>query len=142
MVNLPQRHLKYFDLDYTDTLIKLPSNTIFQIKYTFVISISMLFLVKMFVLLQGTLPSNQRHTSYKPMCAGVTISYIVIAMCQFPLAIVGFWAYGNKASKFSFIELNGILMSWDMHHIIHDVCIKQVYVWEYGLKLHDYTILI
>lgn len=46
--------------------------------------------------IQGTLPSNQRHTSYKPMCAGVTISYIVIAMCQFPLAIVGFWAYGNK----------------------------------------------
>ncbi|XP_050262751.1 lysine histidine transporter-like 8 [Quercus robur] len=46
--------------------------------------------------IQGTLPSNQRHTSYKPMCAGVTISYIVIAMCQFSLAIVGFWAYGNK----------------------------------------------
>ncbi|KAL4616408.1 hypothetical protein ACB092_07G196900 [Castanea dentata] len=46
--------------------------------------------------IQGTLPSSPKQTSYKPMCTGVTISYIVIAMCQYPLAIGGFWAYGNK----------------------------------------------
>ena len=42
------------------------------------------------------------------MCRAATISCIVIAMSQFPLAIVGFWAYGNKASTFSFIELDEI----------------------------------
>ena len=42
------------------------------------------------------------------MYKAVTISYIVIAMSQFPLTIVGFWAYGNKASTFSFIELDEI----------------------------------
>lgn len=29
------------------------------------------------------------------MRRGVSISYVLIAMCVFPLAIVGFWAYGN-----------------------------------------------
>ncbi|GMY05340.1 lysine histidine transporter-like 8 [Fagus crenata] len=46
--------------------------------------------------IQGTLPSSPKQTSYKPMCKGVTISYIVIAICQFALAIGGFWAYGNQ----------------------------------------------
>ncbi|XP_030942078.1 lysine histidine transporter-like 7 [Quercus lobata] len=55
--------------------------------------------------IQGTLPSDQNQTSYKPMCKAVTISYIVIAMSQFPLAIVGFWAYGNK------VPFNGGLLS-------------------------------
>ncbi|KAM3695764.1 hypothetical protein ACJW31_07G158400 [Castanea mollissima] len=55
--------------------------------------------------IQGTLPSDQNQTSYKPMCRAVTISYIVIAMSQFPLAIVGFWAYGNK------VPFNGGLFS-------------------------------
>uniref|UniRef100_A0A7N2N2X8 Amino acid transporter transmembrane domain-containing protein n=1 Tax=Quercus lobata TaxID=97700 RepID=A0A7N2N2X8_QUELO len=45
--------------------------------------------------IQGTLPSSPKQTSYKSMCTGVTISHIVIAMCQYPLAIGGFWAYGN-----------------------------------------------
>nr|POF22521.1 lysine histidine transporter-like 8 [Quercus suber] len=48
--------------------------------------------------IQGTLPSSPKQTSYKSMCTGVTISYIVIAMCQYPLAIAGFWAYGNKVA--------------------------------------------
>ncbi|WJX45009.1 hypothetical protein P8452_31925 [Trifolium repens] len=46
--------------------------------------------------IQGTLPSNFRETSKEPMRRGVIISYILIAMCLFPLAIAGFWAYGNQ----------------------------------------------
>ncbi|KAM4099397.1 hypothetical protein ACJW30_07G156100 [Castanea mollissima] len=55
--------------------------------------------------IHGTLPSDENQTSYKPMCRAVTISYIVIAMSQFPLAIVGFWANGNK------VPFNGGLLS-------------------------------
>ena len=32
------------------------------------------------------------------MWRGVKISYIQIAMTLFPLAVAGFWAYGNKVS--------------------------------------------
>ncbi|PRQ25081.1 putative amino acid transporter, transmembrane domain-containing protein [Rosa chinensis] len=44
--------------------------------------------------IQGTLPS--KHPTRKPMWRGVIISYAVIAMCLLPLAVCGFWAYGNK----------------------------------------------
>ncbi|XP_021663976.2 lysine histidine transporter-like 8 isoform X2 [Hevea brasiliensis] len=46
--------------------------------------------------IQGTLPSSSKHPSSKSMWKGVLISYLVIALCMFPLAIAGFWAYGNK----------------------------------------------
>ena len=47
-------------------------------------------------LMQGTLPSSSKCPSKKQMWRGVTLSYIIIAMCLFPIAIAGFWAYGNK----------------------------------------------
>ncbi|XP_024025827.1 lysine histidine transporter-like 8 [Morus notabilis] len=46
--------------------------------------------------IQATLPSSPKHSSHKTMWAGVIVSYLQIAMCLFPLAIAGFWAYGNK----------------------------------------------
>ncbi|GLT42987.1 hypothetical protein SLA2020_169640 [Shorea laevis] len=46
--------------------------------------------------IEGTLPSNAKHPACKSMWRGVTVSYIIIAICLFPLAIVGFWAYGNN----------------------------------------------
>ncbi|XP_044490002.1 lysine histidine transporter-like 7 [Mangifera indica] len=55
--------------------------------------------------IQGTLPSDQKQKSSKPMWRGVTISYLIIAMCLFPLAIAGFWAYGNK------VPINGGLLT-------------------------------
>uniref|UniRef100_A0A0R0HNI6 Amino acid transporter transmembrane domain-containing protein n=1 Tax=Glycine max TaxID=3847 RepID=A0A0R0HNI6_SOYBN len=53
--------------------------------------------------IQGTLPSNFEQTSKRPMRRGVSISYVLISMCMFPLAIAGFWAYGNQRqiTKFS-----------------------------------------
>ncbi|PRQ25075.1 putative amino acid transporter, transmembrane domain-containing protein [Rosa chinensis] len=46
--------------------------------------------------IQGTLPSDPKHPSHKRMWSGVTISHVLIAMCLFPLALGGYWAYGNK----------------------------------------------
>ncbi|KAF2322660.1 hypothetical protein GH714_027598 [Hevea brasiliensis] len=46
--------------------------------------------------IQGTLPSSSKHPSSKSMWRGVLLSYLIIAMCIFPLAIAGFWAHGNK----------------------------------------------
>ncbi|KAI8024989.1 Lysine histidine transporter-like 8 [Camellia lanceoleosa] len=45
--------------------------------------------------IQGTMPSSSKHPSREPMWRGVTMSYILISMCLFPLAIGGYWAYGN-----------------------------------------------
>ncbi|KDP47155.1 hypothetical protein JCGZ_00046 [Jatropha curcas] len=46
--------------------------------------------------IQGTLPSNTKNPSSKPMWRGVLMSYLIIAICLFPLATLGFWAHGNK----------------------------------------------
>ncbi|KAK1415418.1 hypothetical protein QVD17_31199 [Tagetes erecta] len=46
--------------------------------------------------IQGTMPSTENRSSSKLMMKGVVVSYLIIAMCFFPLAIVGYWAFGNK----------------------------------------------
>ncbi|KAI9128446.1 hypothetical protein K1719_001439 [Acacia pycnantha] len=46
--------------------------------------------------IQATLPSIPEKPSKGLMSKGVIMSYAVIAMCVFPLAIAGFWAYGNQ----------------------------------------------
>lgn len=48
------------------------------------------------LMLQGTLPSNPKCPTHKRMWRGVTIACALIAMCFLPLAIGGFWAFGNK----------------------------------------------
>ncbi|XP_020214174.1 lysine histidine transporter-like 8 [Cajanus cajan] len=60
--------------------------------------------------IQGTLPSNLEQSSKVAMRRGVTVSYALISMCVFPLAIAGFWAYGNQ------IDEGGLLTSLPQLH--------------------------
>ncbi|GAB4838593.1 hypothetical protein Ancab_028139 [Ancistrocladus abbreviatus] len=46
--------------------------------------------------IQATMPSSEKHPSRVPMWKGVKFAYLLIAMCLFPLAIGGYWAYGQK----------------------------------------------
>ncbi|KAI3446314.1 hypothetical protein Pfo_002979 [Paulownia fortunei] len=45
--------------------------------------------------IQATMPSSEKHPSSVPMWRGVKASYLIIAMCLFPLSIGGYWAYGH-----------------------------------------------
>ncbi|TKY75301.1 Lysine histidine transporter 8 [Spatholobus suberectus] len=45
--------------------------------------------------IQGTMPSDAKQPSRLAMWRGVMFAYLVIALCLFPLAIGGYWAYGN-----------------------------------------------
>ena len=49
----------------------------------------------LFYILQATMPSSEKHPSHVPMWNGVKASYTLIAACLFPLAIGGYWAYGQ-----------------------------------------------
>lgn len=63
--------------------------------------------------IQGTLPSTTNRSSSNIMWKGVIASYLIIAMCFFPLGIVGYWAFGNK------IPANGGMLtalSTTLHH--------------------------
>lgn len=41
------------------------------------------------------MPSSEKNPSHVPMWKGVKVAYAIIAMCLFPLAIGGYWAYGH-----------------------------------------------
>ncbi|KAI3442443.1 Aa_trans domain-containing protein [Psidium guajava] len=46
--------------------------------------------------IQGTLPSTPKCPSKRPMWRAVIISYSLVALYLYSLAIAGFWAYGNQ----------------------------------------------
>ncbi|KAG6518755.1 hypothetical protein ZIOFF_022236 [Zingiber officinale] len=48
---------------------------------------------------QATMASIFKHPAHVPMWRGVKVAYLLIAMCLFPIAIGGFWAYGNLVRK-------------------------------------------
>ncbi|KAI3765657.1 hypothetical protein L2E82_15698 [Cichorium intybus] len=75
--------------------------------------------------IQGTMPSTPNRPSSKFMWNGVLASYLIIAMCFFPLASVGYWALGNK------IPASGgllIALSTSLHHHISKAVVGLLYV--------------
>nr|XP_043614033.1 lysine histidine transporter-like 8 isoform X2 [Erigeron canadensis] len=61
--------------------------------------------------IQATMPSSEKHPSRIPMWKGVKASYTLIAASLFPLAIGGYWAYGQL------IPASGMLAALLMFHI-------------------------
>lgn len=51
--------------------------------------------VNLILEIQATMPSSEKHPSRVPMWRGVKFAYAIIAICLFPLAICGYWAYGQ-----------------------------------------------
>ncbi|CAM6087048.1 unnamed protein product [Calypogeia fissa] len=46
--------------------------------------------------IQSTLPSTLKNPSKIRMWRGVVVAYIVVAICYFPVAFVGYWAFGTN----------------------------------------------
>ncbi|KAG6521292.1 hypothetical protein ZIOFF_018407 [Zingiber officinale] len=63
---------------------------------------------------QATMPSIFKHPAHVPMWRGAKVAYLLIAMCLFPIAIGGFWAYGNLMPQ------GGILNALYIYHS-HDI---------------------
>eukprot|EP01018_Ginkgo_biloba_P019701 Gb_34432 [translate_table: standard] len=59
---------------------------------------------------QATIPSSLKHPAYLPMWRGAKVAYLLIAFCLFPIAIGGYWAYGN------FMPTEGILVTLFVFH--------------------------
>lgn len=74
-----------------------------MILYEKIIIISGFFFLiwSLFDFLQATMPSTFKHPAHVPMWKGAKVAYFFIALCLFPVAIGGFWAYGNLVSSSS-----------------------------------------
>ncbi|KAK1360538.1 lysine histidine transporter-like 8 [Heracleum sosnowskyi] len=46
--------------------------------------------------IQGTISTCKEQPSRGPMNRAVSVSYLVIAACFYPLTLAGYWCYGNK----------------------------------------------
>lgn len=55
--------------------------------------------------IQATIPSTPESPSTKPMWRGVVLAYIVVALCYFPVAFVGYWIFGNSIEDDILISL-------------------------------------
>ncbi|KAJ4798311.1 Histidine amino acid transporter [Rhynchospora pubera] len=55
--------------------------------------------------IQAAIPSTPEVPSKKPMWRGVMAAYIVVALCYFPVAILGYWAFGNAVDDDILITL-------------------------------------
>ncbi|XP_042423051.1 lysine histidine transporter-like 8 [Zingiber officinale] len=64
--------------------------------------------------IQATMASIFKHPAHVPMWRGAKVAYLLIAMCLFPIAIGGLWAYGNLMPQ------GGILNALYIYHS-HDI---------------------
>ncbi|WOL01076.1 lysine histidine transporter 1 [Canna indica] len=55
--------------------------------------------------IQVTITSTPKNPSKKPMWKGVIIA-VIVALCYFPVAIVGYWVFDNNVEDNIFITLN------------------------------------
>ncbi|XP_039682648.1 lysine histidine transporter 1 [Medicago truncatula] len=55
--------------------------------------------------IQATIPSTPEKPSKGPMWRGVVVAYIVVALCYFPVAIIGYWVFGNEVKDNILISL-------------------------------------
>lgn len=46
--------------------------------------------------IQATIPSTPEKPSKGPMWKGVIVAYIIVAFCYFPVALIGYWMFGNQ----------------------------------------------
>ncbi|KAJ4896557.1 Lysine histidine transporter-like 1 [Raphanus sativus] len=55
--------------------------------------------------IQATLPSTASNPSKGPMWKGVMVAYVIVALCYFPIALVGYGVFGNNVSDNILISL-------------------------------------
>lgn len=56
--------------------------------------------------IQATIPSTPDRPSKNPMWKGVVVAYLVVALCYFPVALVGYLVFGDSVEDNILISLN------------------------------------
>ncbi|KAH1205079.1 Lysine histidine transporter 1 [Glycine max] len=80
--------------------------------------------------IQATIPSSPEKPSKGPMWRGVLIAYLVVALCYFPVALIGYWVFGNSVDDNILITLNKptwLIVTANMFVVIHVIGSYQLY---------------
>ncbi|KAL8489935.1 hypothetical protein ACS0TY_025727 [Phlomoides rotata] len=80
--------------------------------------------------IQSTMPSTPRKPSKVPMWRGVIAAYIIVALCYFPVGVVGYWVFGNKVKDNILISLDKpiwLIAMANLFVVIHFIGSYQIY---------------
>ncbi|KAL8132508.1 hypothetical protein AgCh_008120 [Apium graveolens] len=80
--------------------------------------------------IQATIPSTPEKPSKGPMWKGVIVAYIVVALCYFPVALIGFYIFGNGVSDNILISLEKpkwLIAMANMFVVFHVIGSYQIY---------------
>ncbi|KAL5760098.1 hypothetical protein ACOSP7_018597 [Xanthoceras sorbifolium] len=80
--------------------------------------------------IQATIPSTPEKPSKGPMWKGVVVAYIVVAICYFPVALVGFYVFGNSVDDNILITLEKpawLIAAANMFVVVHVIGSYQIY---------------
>ncbi|XP_030530913.1 lysine histidine transporter 1-like [Rhodamnia argentea] len=80
--------------------------------------------------IQATIPSTPEKPSKGPMWRGVIVAYIIVALCYFPVALVGYYVFGNKVEGNILISLEKpkwLIAMANMFVVIHVIGSYQIY---------------
>lgn len=79
--------------------------------------------------IQATIPSTPEKPSKRPMWKGVVFAYIVVALCYFPVALIGYYIFGDKVEDNILISLEKpawLIVMANMFVVIHVIGSYQV----------------
>ncbi|CAD6263459.1 unnamed protein product [Miscanthus lutarioriparius] len=80
--------------------------------------------------IQATIPSTPTKPSRAPMWKGTVAAYLVTAACYFPVALLGYWAFGRDVGDNVLVALQRppwLVAAANMMVVIHVVGSYQVY---------------
>ncbi|KAK9120005.1 hypothetical protein Scep_018098 [Stephania cephalantha] len=80
--------------------------------------------------IQATIPSTPEKPSKGPMWKGVLVAYIVVAVCYFPVALIGFWMFGNTVDDNILISLQKptwLIVVANLFVVVHVIGSYQIY---------------
>ncbi|XP_042496600.1 lysine histidine transporter 2-like [Macadamia integrifolia] len=80
--------------------------------------------------IQATIPSTPEKPSKKPMWKGVVVAYIVVAICYFPVALIGYWVFGKNVEDNILISLEKprwLIAMANMFVVVHVIGSYQIY---------------
>lgn len=80
--------------------------------------------------IQATIPTTPEKPSKIPMWRGVVVAYIVVAICYFPAALVGYWAFGQTVGDNVLITLGKprwLIAMANLMVVVHVIGSYQIY---------------
>ncbi|XP_010524279.1 PREDICTED: lysine histidine transporter-like 4 isoform X2 [Tarenaya hassleriana] len=80
--------------------------------------------------IQATMPSTPERPSKRPMWKGAVVAYIIVAICYFPVALVGYRVFGNSIAENILTTLKkpkSVMILANMLVVIHLLGSYQVY---------------